>query len=113
MVGTKDILKTISVITMAACAVFVSTLFLNYFIDLSKIEGLITTTEMRMFYDAQLMTSKVVVSITGASLLLTIIITLFFYIKIYIDNHRGELGILKALGYPDITISKRFGVFGI
>ena len=113
MVGTKDILKTISVITMAACAIFVSTLFLNYFIDLSKIEGLITTTEMRMFYDAQLMTSKVVVSITGASLLLTIIITLFFYIKIYIDNHRGELGILKALGYPDIAISKRFGVFGI
>jgi len=95
------------------CAVLVSTLFLNYMIDLGGISNLISTPEMQIFYDAQMMTSKVVVGITGGCLLLTTVATLFFYIKIYIDNHRSELGILKALGYSNFSISKKFSAFGL
>lgn len=38
---------------------------------------------------------------------------LLFYIKHYIDTHKKELGILKALGYSNIKIAKSFWVFGI
>ena len=106
MISIKDVLKTIGIIAMTMCAVFISTLFLNYMIDLNGVSDLITTPEMQSFYDAQVMTSKVVVGVTGGCLLLTTIVTLFFYIKIYIDNHRSELGILKALGYSNFSISK-------
>lgn len=111
MISFKDVIKTIGIIAMTLCAVLISTLFLNYMIDLRDISNLITTSEMQTFYDAQLMTSKVVVGVTGGCLLLTTIVTLFFYIKIYIDNHKSELGILKALGYSNFSISKRFSIF--
>ena len=113
MISFKDVIKTIGIIAMTLCAVLISTLFLNYMIDLRDISNLITTSEMQTFYDAQLMTSKVVVGVTGGCLLLTTIVTLFFYIKIYIDNHKSELGILKALGYSNFLISKRFSIFGL
>ena len=113
MISFKDVIKTIGIIAMTFCAVLISTLFLNYMIDLRGISNLITTSEMQTFYDAQLMTSKVVVGVTGGCLLLTTIVTLFFYIKIYIDNHKSELGILKALGYSNFSISKRFSIFGL
>lgn len=35
-----------------------------------------------------------------------------FYIKHYIDTHKKELGILKALGYSPLRIAKSFYVFG-
>lgn len=112
MISIKDIIKTIGIISMTMCAVLVSTLFLNFSIDLKSISNLITQ-DMKPLYDAQLMTSKVVVGVTGGCLLLTTIVTLFFYIKIYIDNHKSELGILKALGYSNFKISKKFIVFGL
>ena len=113
MISFKDIIKTIGIIVMMMCAVFISTLFLNYMIDLKNINDLIITPEMKTFYDAQVMTSKVVVGVTGGCLLLTTVVTLFFYIKIYIDNHKGELGVLKALGYSNKTIAKKFSIFGL
>ena len=113
MIRFKDVIKTIGIIAMTMCAVLISTLFLNYMIDLNKISNLINTPEMQTFYNAQVMTSKVVVGVTGGCLLLTTIVTLFFYIKIYIDNHKSELGILKALGYSNFSISKKFSIFGL
>ncbi len=113
MISIKDIIKTIGIISMTMCAVLIATLFLNYMIDLKGIRDLITTPEMQTFYNAQVMTSKVVVGVTGGCLLLTTIVTLFFYIKIYIDNHKSELGILKALGYSNFSISKKFSIFGL
>lgn len=113
MISFKDILKTVGIIAMTMCTVFVATLFINYSFDLKGISDLIVTPEMKSFYDAQAMTSKVVVGVTGGCLLLTTIVTLFFYIKIYIDNHKSELGILKALGYSNFSISKKFSIFGL
>ena len=113
MISFKDILKTVGIIAMTMCACFVATLFINYSIDLKGISDLISSPEMKSFYDAQLMTSKVVVGVTGGCLLLTTVVTLFFYIKIYIDNHKSELGILKALGYSRFSIAKKFSIFGL
>lgn len=66
-----------------------------------------------LFYHAQISTAKVVCLVTGGCLLLTSVVMLFFYIKHYIDTHKKELGILKALGYSNLKIAKGFWVFGI
>lgn len=113
IVGIKDIFKMLGIIIISACAVFVCTLFLNYNIDLKNIEGLINTASMQVFYDAQIMTGKMVSTLSGGCLLLTSVVMLLFYIKHYIDTHRKELGILKAMGYSNLKIAGSFWVFGI
>ena len=58
------------------------------------------------------MTARVVCAVSGGCLLLTTVIMLFFYIRHYIDSHSKEIGILKALGYPDVKVAKGFSVCG-
>jgi putative ABC transport system permease protein len=113
IVGIKDTFKLIGIIIISACAVFVCTLFLNYRIDLRSIENLIQPGAMRTLYDAQNMTSKVVSGVSGGCLLFTSVVMLCFYVKHYIDTHRKELGLLKALGYSNMKIAKGFWVFGV
>ena len=113
VVGIKDIFKLIGIIIVAACAVFVCTLFLNYNIDLQSVEGQIDGEQLKILYDAVVMTGKVVISVSGGCLLITAAVMLGFYIKHYIDTHRKELGILKALGYSNIRIASGFWVFGL
>lgn len=113
IVSIKDSLKLFGISIMACCAVTVCNLFLNYYIDLTAIKDLIDNPYAQMFYDAQLMTAKVVCSVSGGCLFLTTVVMLFFYIKHYIDSHSKEIGILKALGYSDFKIAKDFSVFGL
>ena len=113
IVSIKDSLKLFGISIMACCAVTVCNLFLNYYIDLTKIEEFIDNPYAQAFYDAQVMTAKVVCSVSGGCLLLTTVVMLFFYIKHYIDSHSKEIGILKALGYSDFKIAKGFSVFGL
>lgn len=112
VVTIKDAAKLLGVIIISACAVFVCTLFLNYSIDLPSIEDEIANAAQAAFYDAQQMTSTVVCLVSGGCLLLTSVVTLFFYIKLFIDAHRKNLAILKALGYSAFKIAARFFVFG-
>lgn len=112
VVSVKDIFKMTGIIIISACAVFVCTLFLNYNIDLNSIEPLING-QTRPLYDALVTTGKVVSAVSGGCLLITSVIMLAFYIKHYIDSHRKELGILKALGYSNMQISKGFWTFGL
>lgn len=65
-----------------------------------------------LFYNAQVSTAKVVSLVSGGCLLITSIIMLLFYIKHYIDTHKKELGILKALGYSNLKVAKNFWIFG-
>lgn len=113
VVGIKDGAKLAGIIITSFCAVLVCTLFLNYNMDLVSMEDLITTGPARMMYDALVMTSKVVCCVTGGCLLATTVIMLFFYIRHYIDTHKKELGILKALGYSDMQVAVHFWVFGL
>lgn len=112
VVGIKDIFKMAGIIIISTCAVFVCTLFLNHNMDLKEIENLIHSDAMRTFYDAQVMTGKVVSALSGCCLLLTSVVMLCFYIRHYIDTHRRELGILKAMGYSNLQIASGFKVFG-
>lgn len=113
MVAKQDIFKFFGIIIISFCAVFVCTPFLNYNIDLKYIEGGILQDEVRKLYNAQVMTGKMVSALSGGCLLLTSAIMLCFYIGHYVDTHTKILGILKALGYPNLKIARRFAGFGL
>lgn len=112
-VGIKDIFKLTGMLIISACAVFVCALFLNYNADMRGIEESITDVPTKALYDALVMSGTVVSAVSGGCLLLTSVVMLCFYIKHYIDAHRRELGILKALGFSKLRIAGGFWVFGL
>lgn len=113
VVGIKDAAKLIGISIISFCAVIVCTMFLNFYFDILQIEDEIISKQAMIFYDAQVSTAKVVCAVSGGCLFVTSVIMLLFYIKHYIDTHKKELGILKALGYSNLKIAKNFRVFGI
>jgi len=113
VIGLKDVAKLVGICIVSFCAVFVCTMFLSYNIDITSIQDKITVAQVQIFYDAQVLTSKAVSAVSGGCLLITSVIMLLFYIKHYIDTHKKELGILKALGYSNFKIAKNFWIFGL
>jgi len=113
IVGVKDSLKLFGITIITFCAVFVCTLFLNYNMDIVSIKPKITEGQMTVVYNALVSNSKVVCAVSGLCLLLTSVIMLIFHVKHYIDTHRKELGILKAMGYSAFAVSAHFWVFGL
>lgn len=107
LIGIKNVSKLIGISIIACCAVLVCTMFLNFYFDIQLIENEITSELSMVFYNAQVSTAKVVCLVSGGCLLLTSVIMLFFYIKHYIDTHKKELGILKALGYSNLKNCKK------
>lgn len=112
LVGIKNASKLIGITIISCCAVFVCTMFLNFYLDVRLIRNEITPGLSMIFYNAQVSTAKVVCLVSGGCLLITSIVMLLFYIKHYIDTHKKELGILKALGYSNLKIAKNFWIFG-
>lgn len=113
VVGIKDGAKLAGIMITSFCAVFVCALFLNYDMDIASMEDMVTAGPARIMYDAQVMTSRVVCGLAGGCLLATSVVMLFFYIRHYIDTHKKELGILKAMGYSDFRVAVHFWVFGL
>lgn len=113
MIGIKNVFKLIGISVTACCAVFVCTMFSNFYLDVRLIKSEIASETAMLFYDAQVSTAKIVCLVSGGCLLITSVVMLIFYIKHYIDTHRKELGILKALGYSNFKIAKSFRVFGL
>ena len=113
VIGFRDVVKLFAISVIACCAVFVCTLFLNYNIDLAAIEDEITTEAGMVMYHAQVLMGRVVAGVSGGCLIVTSVVMLLFYVKNYIGTHGRELGILKALGYPEGRIAKHFWVFGL
>ena len=113
VVGIKDARKLIGISVISCCAVLVCEMFTNFYFDILQIKDMVSGEMAAIFYDAQVSTIKVVCFVSGGCLLVTSVIMLFFYIKHYIDIHKKELGILKALGYSDLKIAKHFWIFGV
>lgn len=113
VIGIKDAAKLIGISIIACCAVFVCTMFLNFNIDIAGIKEQIVSAQAMVFYEAQVSSAKVISLISGGCLLITSVIMLIFYIKHYVDTHKKELGILKALGYSNLKIAVNFWMFGI
>lgn len=111
-VSFKDGAKLAGIAVMCACAAFVCSFFLNFYIDASAIAGDVPQDCMAI-YDAQLAMAKVTCAVSGGCLLLVSAVLLAFYVKLYIDRNAKQLGILKAMGYPDGKIAAGFGTFGL
>ncbi len=112
IISFKDSFKFIGISIVCFCAVFVCTFFLNYYIDVLPLKDTVPQ-EIMPLYEAQLATAKMTCSITGGFLSVIAVIMLFFYIKLYIDNHHKEIGTFKAMGYSDLSIAKSFTLFGL
>jgi len=113
IIRLRDSAKLLGIVIMCACAVLVCTLFLNSNIDMVRIKNQITDPEMMIIYDLTVSSSNMTCAVTGGALGLTTVVMLLFYVKHYIDTHKSELGILKALGYSNWKIAKGFWVFGL
>ncbi len=113
IVRPKDTVKLIGVLIMCACAVLVCALFLNFGIDFAKVKEHISGAENLLLYDLIVSSGQMNSAVTGGALALTTLVMLIFYIKHYIDTHKPELGILKALGYSNWKIARGFWVFGL
>ncbi|WP_281532417.1 ABC transporter permease [Anaerocolumna aminovalerica] len=113
IIRPKDAVKMLGVLIMCACAVLVCMLFLNSNIDLQRIKDQITDPETLIIFDLVVSSGNMTSAVTGLALGLTTVVMLLFYVKHYIDTHKPELGILKALGYSNWKIAKGFWVFGL
>lgn len=110
-VGPRDGLRLVGISIVCFCAVFVCTFFLNYYIDVQRVDGI--PEAVMPLYDAQLATARFTCAITGGFLGVIAAVMLVFYIKLYIDRNSTKIGILKALGYSDGRIARGFWVFGL
>ncbi len=110
--GIKDLLKLAGITVVCFCAVFVCTFMLNFYIDVQQLKPLVTD-QTKPLYDAQIATAKFCCMITGGVLSVIAFIMLVFYVKLYVDGHMKELGILKAMGYSNGKIAVRFWSFGL
>jgi ABC transporter permease protein len=113
IVEVKDLKKAIAVVIISFCAVFVTTLFFNFYLDLKDLDINTLNLIQKKFYDTQLIVSKFVIIVTGVILSISSAIMLLFYIKQHIDQSKHKIGILKALGYSNMFISKNFSVFSL
>lgn len=113
VISFKSLLKLSGIFIVACCAAFVCTLFLSYNADLEAIAENIMSGEALVLLGAQRSMGKVTVAVTGGCLGATSAVMLLFYVKNYIDAHSRELGILKALGYSDISVARKFAIFGL
>ena len=112
IVQLKDLRKAIAVVIVSFCAVFITTLFSNLYLDLKGLDITGFNIIQKKFYDAQLIVSKFVVIITGTVLSISAAVMLMFYIKQFIDDSKHKIGILKAQGYSNNFIASKFFVFG-
>lgn len=112
LVSFKDAGKLLGIVIVAACAVFVCHLFLNYQLDLTAIQDNLLDPAAITMAEAHITSGQVTIVLSGGCLSLTTMILLMFYITNYIDSHRSVLGILKAMGYGNLRIALHFWVFG-
>ena len=112
VISLNDAAKLVGIAIIVFCAVLVCTMFVNFYLDVRSVEDMIGDPAAEMFYRAQLSTAKVVCGVSGGCLFVTAVVMLCFYIKYYIDAHKKELGILKALGYADLAVAGHFYIFG-
>lgn len=111
VISIKDLRKLFVVAVISFCAALVSALFVNFYLDIQKLDVQNLSASAQAYYDAQLLLAKLVSLVSGGVLSFLAVLMLFFYIKQFIDSHRAELGILKALGYQNFRLAKHFWVF--
>lgn len=112
IISSKDGIKLFGISIVCCCAVFVCTFMLNFYLDVVPLRASVPE-GLEALYDAQLATAQFSAAITGGVLALTAVVMLIFYLRLYIETHAVQLGVLKAIGYSRGKIAVRFWVFGL
>ncbi len=112
IISIKDSLNLIAVAVICFCAVFVCTFMLNFYMDVLPLEDEVSQASQSLF-NAQIATAKFVAAISGGFLGAIAVVMTAFYIKLYVDGHAKQLGILKAMGYSDLKLCIKFWIFGL
>lgn len=112
VISLKDAFKLAGVTIISFCAVFVCTFFISYYMDAAAIADKITDPQAQTLYDAQMATATFVSCLCGGFLGLIAVVTLAFYINLYIRRNAYALGLFKALGYPNARIACAFWCSG-
>jgi len=113
LIRLKDVLKLSAVAVVMACAVFVSTLFLNFYFDVAPLRSEVSGEADLKLYEAQLALAKIMPMLAGGILSAVAAVMLIFYLKLYIDEHLRDLGVFKAMGYSEKRLALSFLVFGL
>ena len=107
-------LKQLSVVAViCACASFVATLFLNFWLDLRLLDFDQLSLLGQAYYRVQEKISQVVAGVSGLVLVATALAMVLFYIHQFIEDHQTDLGILKAMGYARGQLARQFWIFGL
>ena len=107
-------LKQLSVVAViCACASFVATLFLNFWLDLRLLDFDQLSLLGQAYYRVQEKISQVVAGVSGLVLVVTALAMVLFYIHQFIEDHQTDLGILKAVGYARGQLARQFWIFGL
>ena len=80
VISIKDLRKLSVVSIISFCAVLVTTLFVNFYLDLQSIEVEKLSLTAKAYYDAQVLIAKFVSLVSGGVLSLLAVLLLFFYI---------------------------------
>ena len=111
-VSLKDGARLLGVAVMCGCAVFVCTFFLNFYLDALAVKDEVEESALSL-YRAQLLTAKFVCIISGSVLAAVTLVLIVFYVRLYVDAHSKQLGLMKALGYGNGKLALGFWVFGL
>ena len=111
IVSIKDGFKLFGVAIVCACAVFVCTFFLNYYLDCLLIKDSVPA-DGAMLYEAQQLSAKFTCAITGGSLAVIAVLLVAFYAGLLIGERSKTIGALKAMGYSSGKIALGFWTFG-
>ena len=107
-------LKQLSVVAViCACASFVATLFLNFWLDLRLLDFDQLSLLGQAYYRVQEKISQVVAGVSGLVLVVTALAMVLFYIHQFIEDQQTDLGILKAVGYARGQLARQFWIFGL
>ncbi len=110
IIRLRDLVKLFGISIVSFCAVFVCTFFLNFYWDVVNLPNI--PADLQPLYHAQLAMAQFTAGISGGFLAVIAVIMLLFYVRLYINQHTRQLGILKAMGYSDVQIARQFWVFG-
>ena len=100
IVGIRDGLKMFGVAIVSACAVFVCTFYLNYYLDCLAIRGSVPAESIQL-YEAQQLSAKITCAIAGGALALIAVVLVAFYTGLFVAERSKTIGLLKAMGYSD------------
>ena len=112
VIGFKDAFKLVGVSVIFFCAAFVCTFFLSYYMDVITLRDEVPA-ELSVLYNAQVSMAQFTSAITGGVLVLIAAVMLVFYVKLYVDSHAKQLGVLKALGFSNARLAASFCLFGL